>query len=192
MMKPIVVICGPDMTGKTQIAHALAKKLGVPYYKSSDEHRTFLQDQNKFINDLRYGDPARLDLLKQLDTGLVFDRGYPCEAVYAKYFGRQTDDVMLAWLDEQYAALNAHIILCRRTNEGFQNIADDLDPNLAGDNLVRLSDMYEEFLGRSKCHCMRLYVDDENIERELDDIFRWINDIRWGVKVGFFGNPGDQ
>jgi hypothetical protein len=190
-MKPIIIVCGADRCGKTEIAKALSSRLCVPYYKASDEHRTFLHNQDKFLNDLRYADPARLDLLKQLNTGLVFDRSFPCEAVYSKYFGRQTDDAMLTWLDAQYAALNTHIVLCRRTNSGFRDVVDDLDPSLAGDSLVKLSDMYEQFLAKSKCHCMRLYVDDENLVREIDEIIGWMNDIAMGDVVEFFGNTGN-
>src|SRR5690349_8240574 len=58
----VVYVVGPDMCGKTEISRALARKLALPYYKASSEHGAFLKKQERFINDIRYACPARLDL----------------------------------------------------------------------------------------------------------------------------------
>jgi len=57
----IVVLCGPDHTGKTNIARELSKVIDVPYFKSSNEHATYLQNKDLFINQLRYADMRMVD-----------------------------------------------------------------------------------------------------------------------------------
>lgn len=169
---PIIIVCGPDKCGKTNIARALAKELRVPYYKDSREQHQFVNGMEAFYNDLLHADPARLDLLAQLNTGLVFDRGYPCEWVYSRFFNRRSSDAMIQWLDEKYAALGAKIVVpIRRSYEG---IVDDLNPLLAGSQLQRLEDLYTEFLVTSRCGWIKLYVDDEDLTREVNVIMSFL------------------
>lgn len=172
----VIFLSGPDRCGKSEISKALSQRLALPYYKASSEHTGFLSNQDRFIQDIRYSCPARLDLLRQIGTGIVYDRGYPCEWVYSKFFGRPTDDQAIMWLDEQYAALNARIIIpLRRSYEG---IKDDLDPRIDGQSLQRISELYEEFATRTKCNVKKLYVDDEDLDRELKEIFSFIEETK--------------
>lgn len=169
----ILFLVGPDMTGKTNIAKELSKRLNIPYYKASSEHHSFLKKQDRFIHDIRYACPARLDLLKQIGGGIVFDRGYPCQWVYSKFFERDCDDEAVFWLDDQYSTLGAKIIFC--TRHSFANISDDLDPNLDETSLKKISSLYDEFNKLTKCDVLKLFVDDENLKRELKDILNFIN-----------------
>ena len=168
----IVFVVGADMCGKTEIGKALSKHLALPYYKASVERSAFVSNQKQFINDIRYACPSRLDLLKQLGNGIVYDRGYPCEYVYSRFFGRKSDDKAVFWLDEQYAQLGANIIIA--TRKDFTGIKDDLNASIGKDELEKLSALYDEFAAKSKCRILKLYVDDENLERELTDIMTFI------------------
>ena len=82
---------GPDMTGKSNIAAELSKRLGVPVFKNSGEWKTELNSENYFLNLLRYGGPFLMDFMKQTDVDVILDRFYPCELVYAEAFGRDTE-----------------------------------------------------------------------------------------------------
>ncbi len=173
--KPIIFMVGPDMCGKTQIAKELSTRLNVPYYKAAAEHGAFLsKKQKRFIDDIRHACPARLDLLKQVNTGVVYDRGYPCEYVYSRFFDRKSDDKAVFWLDEQYAALSAVIVIT--TRKSFVGIKDDLDDSIGPEQLEKLSLLYDEFASKSKCRILKLFVDDENLDKELADIEKFMKE----------------
>lgn len=172
-MKNVVFVCGPDRTGKTEITKSLSSFLGVPRYKASTEHNGFLSNQERFLNDIRYSCPARLDLLKQLNSGVVYDRGYPCEWVYSRFFKRQTDDGAIKWLDSQYAELGAVIVITARRS--FKGIVDDLNDSICEPELNELSSLYNDFASVTSCRVLKLYVDDENLQREISDIVNFLN-----------------
>lgn len=173
-MNNIFIFCGPDQCGKTEISKEISKIFNVPYYKASTEHSAFLKNQDRFINDIRFSCPARLDLLKQINSGIVYDRAYPCEWVYSRYFDRKTDDDAICYLDNEYSKLNAIIIFCTRKN--FEGIQDDLDPSINSQSLEKISKLYDEFFKISKCRVLKLYVDDENLEREISDIIEFVGE----------------
>ena len=170
----IVFLVGADRCGKTQIGHELSRRLGLPYYKAATEHAGFLKNQDRFINDIRYSCPARLDLLKQVGTGIVYDRGFPCEWVYSQFYNRKTDEEAIRYLDDEYAKLGASIILCTRSS--FEGIVDDLDDRLNGESLQEISNLYETFLKSSKCKTLKLIVDDEDLQREISDILNFLEE----------------
>lgn len=169
---PIVFLVGADMCGKTQIAKELATRLRLPYYKASTEHAGFLGGQDRFLNDIRYSCPARLDILKQINTGIVYDRGYPCEAAYSIYFKRPTDAHALTYLDKEYAQLGAVIVLAYRSS--YAGIKDDLDERLDSVVLKQLEQTYRTVLAMSKCRVLFLNVDDEDLEREVTEVLTFI------------------
>lgn len=164
----IIFVCGPDMCGKTQIAKEFSRRTGIPYFKASSEHASFLKGPDRFINQLKYADPRVLDLLKQTGHSVVFDRGFPCELVYATALGRDSDMPTLTELDEGYAELGAHIIVCFRSS--YKGIVDDLDPRIDETRLSELSALYMKFSRWSKCNVHLLNVDDEDLNREVNEV----------------------
>jgi len=172
----ILFFVGPDMCGKTEISKATAKALGVPYFKASSEHDSFLSSRvskrEAFLNQLRYADPRVFDVLKQTGYGLIFDRGFPCEYAYSKVLGRETDMMMLAHMDEMWASIDARIILCRRMD--YTHVVDDLDPTIRGETLQQIEDAYLDFFDWSRCKHLVLNVDDEDLGREVHDITTYL------------------
>jgi len=168
----IIMVVGPDMCGKTQIAQALAKDQNIGYFKATSEHETYLSMKERFLLQLQHADPRTLDLLKQIGFSAVFDRAYPCEFAYSRVFKRKTDNNKLVMLDREYAKLGAKIILCRRTS--YKGIVDDIDPHITSTILEDLDRAYNEFCGWTRCDVLQLNVDDENIQRELTDIKNWL------------------
>ncbi len=172
----IVFFVGPDMCGKTEIAKALSRMTDIPYFKASSEHDAFLSSRvskrELFLNQLRYADPRVMDLLKQTGQSVIFDRGYPCEYAYSKVFERETDTKMLKHLDEQWSTLDARIVLCYRSS--YAGITDDLDPTVKGEVLHKLHDAYADFASWTRCKLLRLNVDDEDLQREIDEVYHFI------------------
>lgn len=173
--KPVVVIVGCDMTGKSHIAKELAIRLGVPYYKASAEHTSFLTKQDRFLNDIRYADPARFDLLRQLNIGVVFDRGFPCEWVYSRFFERPSDDRAVFAMDEAYANIGTLIVVTAR--KSYKGIKDDLDERIDEAALRQLEQLYDEFMCKTTCSVMKLFVDDEDLDREVNDILNVLEEL---------------
>jgi hypothetical protein len=172
MKQRIIVVVGPDMCGKTEIAKALASELKLPYFKASSEHETYLRHSDRFLQQLRYADPRLIDFLRQTGYGVVVDRAWPCEFAYSRVFGRETDADMLRHVDEEMAQLDAFVIICHRTS--YAGIVDDIDASITEDRLIELDQTYQEFALWTKCNNMLLNVDDENLTRELSDIMKCI------------------
>ena len=169
----IVFLSSPDMTGKTQIAKALARVLEVPYYKASTERSAFVSDQSRFINDIRWACPARLDMLRQFmaqgfTRGFVSDRSFVCQWTYSRFFGRERDDAAVEWLDSEYAKLGAYIVMPYRTS--YENVVDDLNPALGSEALRRLQELYDEYATLTRCTCVKLCVDSESLFQELIEV----------------------
>lgn len=175
----IVFFVGPDRCGKTEISTALSRITGIPYFKATSEHTSFLSSRvsksDQFLNQLRFADPRVIDLLRQTGHSVVFDRGFPCEFVYSKVMGRETDMVMLKHLDEEYEKLGAKIVMCHRSS--YKGIQDDLDPTIKQDLLEKLDKAYFEFLSWTKCDHLLLNVDDEDLDREVDQVTRFMGGI---------------
>lgn len=174
----ILFFVGPDMCGKTQIAQEVAKVTGVPYFKATSEHTSFLSSRvsknDQFLNQLRFADPRVYDLLRQTKHSVVFDRGFPCEYVYSRVLGRETDMVMIKHMDEAWASLDARIIFCHRSK--YDGIVDDLDPTINASALNELHVTYLDFLEFTKCKVLELNVDDEDLKREVTDILAYLQE----------------
>ncbi len=56
-MGTVVLFDGSDKVGKTEMAKELSKRLLIPYFKNESEWKAFSNDQNYFVNALKYGDP---------------------------------------------------------------------------------------------------------------------------------------
>lgn len=176
----LLFFVGPDMCGKTQIAQEISKVTGAPYFKATSEHTSFLSSRvsknDQFLNQLRFADPRVYDVLRQTGHSVVFDRGFPCEYVYSKVLGRETDLVMLKHMDEAWASLGARVIFCHRSS--YKGIVDDLDPSINETTLSRLHAAYKDFFEFSKCKRLELNVDDENLNREVADIIQFLQEMR--------------
>lgn len=168
----VLFVVGPDMCGKTNIIQALTEDIKVKSFKASDEHESFLGDQKSFVHNLRYSDWRTYDLLRQTGYSVLFDRGYPCEWVYSKFFGRETDHVALARLDSHYGRLGAKVLVC--TRKSFDGITDDLDPKLDKEALEKISRLYKDFVSWTACDTHTLFVDDEDLDREVNETRNWL------------------
>ena len=169
----VIIFEGPDQCGKTEIGIKLSKILNIPYFKNDNERQGFKDDEDYFINMLKYSDPFFLSYLRQSKSSIILDRSFPSEYVYSKAFGRETDIDALKWVDEQYSRLNTLIIVCYRTK---YTMDDDLCPKrLNAKKLEEIDTLYSEFSKTfTKCNVMFLNVDDEDLNREIYDILDYM------------------
>jgi len=173
MKNHILLACeGVDMTGKTQIAAELSRQLGVPVFKNSGEWSTDLRDPSYFKNLLIYGATFLADFMQQTGVSVIMDRNYASEWVYSRHFNRETNEEILRKIDEKFAATGGKIIICRR--KSYNGIRDDLYDYIDSDALARLDGLYESFASWTRCETLTVWVDDENLEREVKEITEWL------------------
>lgn len=168
----VLIFCGPDMCGKTNISQELSRVLNIPYFKPPEERLTFLKNQDKFILDTRYADTRMADFLKMTGHSVIFDRSYPCEWVYSRFFNRESDEVALRYIDNVHSQIGTKIIIPYRST--YDLVIDDLDPSLTGSRLLRLEKLYREFSTWTKCECYFLNVDSNDLNMEILEIKRYL------------------
>lgn len=161
-----IAFIGPDMTGKSNIAQALSKELGLPVFKNTGEWKTKLSSEDYFVNLLRFGGPFLMDFMKQTNVSVIMDRFYPCELVYSKAFGRSTDMNAIEWMDNEFSKVNGKFIICLKKN--YHGLVDDIYPDqLPTEKLIELDKLYKDFYRYTKCDAHILYTDDENLDSQL-------------------------
>jgi hypothetical protein len=153
----ILCIEGVDRIGKTSLIKELSNYINVPSYKAKNEQLDFVSSQDKFLQHLYWSDTRQLDLLEQIEFSIIFDRAYPSEWVYSRFYNRKTDDEQLFKNDARYAALGTNIVFCYRNS--YEGLQDDLDPNLTSENLQKIHNLYEEFFKLTKCKVTRICLD---------------------------------
>ena len=166
MKQHVLILDAPDNTGKTHIGKELSRITGIPYFKNADEHKYFLKDPDYFIHAIRYVDTYFTSYLESSGASVILDRAWPSEWIYSQALGRKTDIEILRELDVRHAALGTNIIIPLRSD--YSNVKDDYA--VVNDNIKKIHDLYLEFSIWTKCHCMTLNVDDEDLNREIMEI----------------------
>ncbi len=170
-----IAFVGPDRTGKSNIAEALSKELLIPVFKNSGEWRTELDATDYFLNLLRFGGPFLMDFMDQTNSSVILDRFYPCELVYAKAFGRETDEKVVQWMDENFAKSGGKLIFCLR--KSYAGLVDDVYPDdLPPSKLEEISSLYLDFQKQTACDSLVIYTDGENLEDQLGQIFDFLKE----------------
>ena len=169
----MIAMEGPDRCGKTEISKAIAKTLNHSYFKNSGEWAEKLTSESYFKNVTTYGAPLMTELLCQVRPQIILDRYYPSEWVYSRVFNRGTNDAVLTKVDQLFADAGGRIILCRR--KSYTGLKDDLHEYVDEIVLRQLDEKYAEFSEWTKCPVMTLWVDDEDLDRELKDVLQWLS-----------------
>lgn len=167
----IIIFDGPDSCGKTNMAKELSWLIGVNYFKNADEHKYFLKDPNYFIHAIRYVDTYFTSYLEVTGASIILDRAYPSEWVYSTALGRSTDAGVLRELDDRHAALGTCIVIPHRSD--YTSKKDDYD--IVNENITKIHDLYNDFAAWTKCKCLLLNVDDEDINREMKTILDFMS-----------------
>lgn len=168
----LIAFEGPDRCGKSEIAAELSRQTSVPVFKNSGEWFTDLRDPSYFKNLLVYGATFLADFMQQTGVDVIMDRNYASEWVYSRYFNRETNEEILRKVDDKFAASGGKIVICRR--KSYNGIRDDLHDYIDADTLQGLDSLYEEFTSWTSCEVLTVWVDDENLEREIKEITEWL------------------
>lgn len=166
----IIIFEGVDNCGKTEISHALVEKL-LPdhqYFKVKQE-RIHVEKIDPAI--LKVSHELQLnffyELARQANLNIVMDRFYPSEYVYGSLF-REVDEEFLWDFDAKFAELGVKIIILRKKDDALE---DELWDKA---QLVAIREKYEEFATKTKCEVLVLDTDDEDLDRELSDIQKFL------------------
>lgn len=169
----ILILDSEDGNGKTEIAKRLSAELGIPYFKNSMEWQADISSskEDRFKLCVQHAMPMLMQFMEQTNASAIFDRGYPSEWVYARYFNRSTCDVSLRQIDTWHHSRGAKIIIpTRRSPTGPESD----EPSITVSAKEDLAKLYREFAEWSKCDVLFLPVDDEDLEREIEDIIKWL------------------
>lgn len=105
----ILLIDGPDGTGKTTICNELASLLKIPLVKMPNMKQYFengmTEEFSKFFNEI---------LVQFKTTDFILDRGYTSSLVYSKVFSRHFD---MSYIDEIEAELKPQVFILTATDE---------------------------------------------------------------------------
>ncbi len=169
----LIIIDGPDGCGKTNIAEALSKRIGVPVFKNSGEWDHFGQCSGNEYFDLAasYLHPYVLSFIEQTGTSVILDRSHPSEWAYSRVFDRPRLDGQTEWSDCRSAKLGAKVIIAVRSN--YSDVVDE--HGVQPEHLAQLDRLYREYANITECDCLLLNVDDENLERELAEIIEFLS-----------------
>ncbi len=167
--KKILIVEGPDGCGKTNVSQALSIEHKIPYYKMPQEKSNWMKDREKkdvFLNELMFGERRQVELLKQMKSEVVIDRGHPSEYVYSKKFNRKTDMDFLKHVDREYARMGVYVVILLR-HDYSKCRKDEL---VSQEDYQGLHDLYMEFFDWTDCSCVALYVDafKNDLKQEMD------------------------
>lgn len=169
----IIIFEGPDGCGKTNISAELSRRTGIPVFKNDGEWSNFGSESaaEYFRLTAQYSYPFALSLIRQTRLSVIFDRAHPSEWAYSRAFGRSRCDDLIARGDELCAALGAKIIIPLRSD--YSGVVDEY--GVTPTHLQALDGLYREYAERvTKCETLILNVDDENLDRELEEITKFL------------------
>ena len=171
-----IIIDGPDRCFKTTTIKLFKKELTlrgkhIPSYKASDFSNLFTEQvENKselFKNRLRFCTTTEVDMLKQLDFDVIFDRHYPSEYVYSSYYNRVTDESLLKQVDKDLAAYGAKIFLLRRTS--YTGWVDNLDDSIILEKIDQLYNDFAKWSSNKQIH--HIFVDTMTESERIQHIY---------------------
>lgn len=141
-MIPSILVIGPDRVGKTTVVSHISRKLGLPSFKCPAEKRIFKLGGR----DTLAFDYTLTHFLNQTRFRFISDRAYPCEWVYSKVFGRETDEELLKMIDEMHETLNTKILYLYSSVAPSEE--DDLVPS---EKYWDVKNTYDEFCKWTRC-----------------------------------------
>ena len=159
MITGVLMCCGWDSTGKTEIAKTLAYTFGMTYFKNKNEGLRFDPSEDPRLA-FKYETQLMFNVLEQFSytNRLVLDRSIPSEFAYAKALNRPYDEDLIWYYDEKFAKLGAKIIYCYKTEH--KNFSDEhVDISLKEAVVAN----YEEYLARTKMKYVKVDTTSEDL-----------------------------
>lgn len=148
MKQQILIVEGPDKSGKSTVGKLIAKELNIPYFKPKNDKEALNLDTDFSSKMLQYCDPYFVDMLQQTKFSLVIDRHFPSEWCYSSVMGRKTDEERIWKTDELFSKISAKILIFKRNSYAGEQ---DEDVRINDKVLEKLSSKYDEFAKLTKC-----------------------------------------
>ena len=158
-----IIFEGPDGCGKTNIAEALSKRIGVPVYKSGKEADIFY-DKNAQYLTLKWANYEMIKILETTNASIIFDRFFPSEYVYSKVFDRNSDPELVLEYDEWWHKIGGKIIFLDKQTI---DVDDELVPR---SKYNEIRERYIKYMGLTKCKFLYLDTSDYNLEEQVNTI----------------------
>ena len=167
MNQQLIIFEGPDMCGKTEIAHAVAEHLGIPVYKSGREHDLFHDKDAQYLT-LKYGNYEMIKLLETTKSNVIFDRFFPSEWVYSQVYDRTRDLDLVIEFDEYWASLGGKIIWLDKPQ------MDGKDELIEEGRYNEIRQKYDDYMKITKCDYLYLDTTDYDLKNQVAKICNFI------------------
>jgi len=168
-MSKLILMCGVDNCGKTEIATALAKRLPDYQYFKVKQERIHIEKIAPEI--LKQAHLLQLNFFyefaRQAEFNVIMDRFYPSEFVYGSLF-RKIDEEKIWEFDKLFAELGTKIIILQKQNDKLE------DELWTKEQLIAIKAKYQEFATKTKCQVLVLDTDSEDLEWELNEISKFL------------------
>lgn len=171
------VFGGPDRSGKTTIAKALAELTGAQYYKAANQREIFKSDPSAFRQLTTIHGPPFLHFLENVTIpgGVIFDRFTPCEYAYGRVYKRDVDFDTIFRIDEQLAKLGFIFVFCYKT--AYPDWDDEL---VAKHHVNDLIGAYIDYSLVTEMPIVTIDTTTANLQKQLQQILR----IRINTQLG--------
>mgnify|MGYP001573055098 CR=1 FL=1 len=162
-----IIICGPDLVGKTNIAAELSRVSGVPVYKSGREHKLFNEKDAQY-NVLKWGVYEVLRLVEVCDLSIIFDRSFTCEYVYSKVYKRNSDDGLVREYDRWWDSLDGKIVFLDKPK------MDGKDELINPEKYDEIRTRYEDYKKITQCKHLTIDTSDYDIYKQVNTIIEFV------------------
>jgi|WetSurMetagenome_2_1015567.scaffolds.fasta_scaffold01141_11 thymidylate kinase len=173
----IIILEGPDRSGKTEIGLELTKIINCSYFKNHYDVKNFYGTGDHYISvisEMFY----LLNFLEQVplkNKNLILDRFHLTEWAYANAYRRKTNKTLLKELDKKLTDFNSVVIYCYKNN--YVNFDDDhVNINM----IDKIKDSYHEILNESSLPILHLNTEDEILKREINEICNFLSKQKGG------------
>lgn len=163
-LNPNILVVGPDRVGKTTVVAHMSRLTGIPSFKCPAEKQIFRQGGRSSLSF----DYTLTHFLSQTRHRFISDRAYPCEWVYSRVFGRETDDDLLTLIDQAHANIGTRILYLYSSVAPTEE--DDLVPSEKYWDVKRT---YDQFCAYTACRVTRVDTADmlEAFKNDWDTSF---------------------
>lgn len=160
---------GPDRSGKTTIAKALAETIGAQYYKNDNQREFFEKRPNEFKLLTEYQAPSFVHFLENVTIpgGVVIDRFTPCEFAYSAAYERETNVPLIMDVDWRLSKLGFIFVFCFKSE--YPEWDDDL---VAKEKVPSLIHNYLRYAQITSMQFVILNTTSQNLQSQLNTILQ--------------------
>lgn len=159
----IYIIEGPDGTGKTTLAHALAKKTNAAILHCSYNKEWNMRAYHKTMF-------TTAEVLNQFGINTILDRWAPSEAVYSKVF-RDGESYNTNELIQRYASdTDVKWIYCWNENVVDNHIRNSKNREEMFNDMAKIAEEFEDYINSSKLPWVSYNFNQQNLDEFVKEL----------------------